>query len=125
MTGARSKYHYNSYGLAYEGMQNPSNVPCAEIGKFLAKELDVEERDYVYVENENGKLMLPVHICDMADDTVHIAVGGGSSFHMSPWREINANSLCDLDQRDELSGFITCKSVGCNIYKNRKEIKKL
>lgn len=117
MTGARNKYHYNSYGLSYKGLQGFYNCPRAEIGKGLAEELSIKDGDQVVVENENGKLILQAHIIEMADYTVHIEVGGGSEFHLSPWKETNANRLCNLYQRDEISGFIACKSVGCNIYK--------
>lgn len=117
MTGARSRYHYNSYGLSYKKLVEQEKEPAAEIDISLAEKIQVRNGDMVRVETTRGMLELPVRICSMAENTVHIAVGGGGRFQISPWDKTNVNELCDLYQRDPVSGFVTCKSVNCNIYK--------
>lgn len=122
-TGARSKYRYNANGLNCDDLVKEGEKPCAEIDAGLAKEISVCEGELVEISTESGRIVLPVKIRPMAKGTVHLPIGGGGKFQSPVWRNICVNDLCDFCKRDQMSGFITCKSVGCNIKKIEREEK--
>lgn len=124
VTGARSKYHYNANGLNCDSLVSLGEPPCAQMDISLAETLHLKDGEVIEISTATGSLQLPVKIHPMARDTVHLPIGGGGYFQSDDWKNISTNELCDFYRRDPLSGFITCKSVGCNIKKIERIEKK-
>ncbi|MFA5347436.1 MAG: molybdopterin-dependent oxidoreductase [Methanoregula sp.] len=116
-TGARSLYRYNSFGPNIAELGIHDKQATLDISPQDAAKLNLEDGEMVKVTTASGELSLPVRFYPMRTGTVHIPVGGGSSFHSSGWKNSNANTLCDINARDEISGYVVCKSLQCNIEK--------
>lgn len=115
-TGGRSPYRYNSFGSNIKELSKKEEIKV-DINKIDAQRLNIKQDEKVIVETSFGMEIFKANICNNKEGVVHIPNGGGSSFQDKIWSEKNINNICGYNFRDEISGFIVCKSIPCNISK--------
>lgn len=118
-TGARSLYRYNSFGPNITALSHKETQATLDMNHLDAKKLNLKEGDRAIIRTQWGELALPVRIYPIGEGIVHIPYGGGSRLQIEGWQDANVNQLCSLKVRDEISGYIVCKALQCNIEKQR------
>lgn len=116
-TGARSQYRYNAFGPNIENLIEKEKEATVSISQNDAKLLNIKNGDKIRIETAFGSMILPARVTDIMDGVIHIPYGGGNSFQAEGWSKKNPNDICGYSFRDDISGFIVCKAVPCNINK--------
>lgn len=119
-TGARSLYRYNSFGPNIKKLTAKEKEVSVAICQWDAGRLNIEDGEKVRVETPFGSMILPARVSNIMNGVLHIPNGGGNSFQVEGWSKYNPNEICGYNFRDEISGYIACKAVPCNILKINK-----
>ncbi|WP_313756159.1 molybdopterin-dependent oxidoreductase [Tissierella sp.] len=119
-TGARSLFRYNSFGSNIEELAIKEKEVNVAISQRDAEHFNIEDGEKVKVETPFGSMVFPAKISNIMEGVLHIPYGGGSSFQVEGWSKYNPNEICGYNFRDDISGFITCKAVPCNISKTKE-----
>ncbi|TJX14968.1 hypothetical protein E9840_04500 [Tissierella creatinini] len=116
-TGARSVYRYNSFGPNIAELTVREKEVNVEISKLDADRFNIEEGEKLRLETPFGYMILPTKISSIKERVLHIPNGGGNFFQEEGWNNSNPNEICGYDFRDNISGYIACKAIPCNISK--------
>lgn len=120
-TGARSLYRYNSFGPNIKELTVKEKQVSVNISQKDADSFNIKDGEIVRVETPFGSMLLPTKISNIMAGVLHIPSGGGNSFQVEGWRNSNPNEICGYSFRDNISGYIACKAVPCNISKIKEK----
>lgn len=117
-TGARSMNRMGVFGANVPGVAKTDPYPYMDISEEDAKDLGLNNGDWVEVITPIGKATFKSRISGMARHCIHIPHGGGSRYMTEPWQIGNVNELTSLQYTDPITGFVTIKSVPCRVEKS-------
>jgi cysteine desulfurase NifS len=117
-SGARPQTDFRSQHHGVPGLVADRPEPAVEINTADAAERGIESGDLVEVRTRRGAVPFRARVTDaIVAGSIDADMGGGAAVGPKAWREWNVNSLTDLDNYDEISGFPVYKALLCDVVK--------
>lgn len=116
ITGSRGLVRENSQYIEIERLNKYDPIPRLDINIEDAKNRNIKDGDRVLLKTMYGKLPIIAHVTTaIGKGIIHVPHGGGKYTENSSWRKTNVNSILNIDNRDEVSGFVQLKSSSCEV----------
>ena len=95
--------------------------PMVQMNPEDAESRGIETGDPVMINTRRGNVMMKADVTDrIMKGFVYAPAGGGGPLGPEEWRRANVNTLTDMEQADDISGFPIYKTLMCEIQKKRR-----
>jgi anaerobic selenocysteine-containing dehydrogenase len=122
LTNGKEEAYIGSGYRQVIGLRNVRSGPVVEVHPETAKEYDLKEGDWVYIETKNGRIRQELRYDPNLDPRV-VFVAFGWWFPEEPsgiyeWQKSNLNMLTESGPLyDSMTGGVQIKGIPCKIYK--------
>ncbi|MFC1864963.1 molybdopterin-dependent oxidoreductase [Chloroflexota bacterium] len=121
-TGSRVEEFFHSEGRQISSLRKRHPDPLVEINPATAKDLEIQEGDWVWIETPGGRIRQKARLTDGIHPSV-VSAQHGWWFPEKPppdygWKESNVNLLFVDTEYDPHTGGESLKSFLCKVYKD-------
>lgn len=117
-SGARPHTDFRSQHHGVPGLVRDNPEPVVELHPKDAGPRGIRSGDLVEVRTPRGGVPFRARVSeDIMAGAIECNMGGGTPVGPRAWRENNVNTLTDLENADEISGFPVYKALLCEVIR--------
>ncbi len=120
-SGARIFADFRTQHHGVRKLKDHALDPCVTLNSQDAAARQIEDGDWVWVENSRGRVRFRAIVSDdIKAGAIDANMGGGGPLGSKAWQQCNVNELTDLERYDPISGFPVYKALLCEVVRDQQ-----